>query len=81
MNFRPISLVLIAAITVLLVGCTAPTPEWETANPLEPLPEPPLGVSHTWDELKDPPEARDGAPGENGSITIRGCQPTTRLLA
>ncbi len=58
MTFRPIPLVLIAAITisVLFAGCTAPTPEWETANPLEPLPEPPLGVSHTWDELQEPPK-------------------------
>ena len=80
MTSRPIPLVLIAAITVVLARCTAPTPEWETANPLEPLPEPPLGVSHTWDELQDPPKP-ETVRLENGSIPIRGCRPTTRLLA
>lgn len=48
-------LVLIAAVTLLAAGCTAPSPEWEAANPTIPLPEPPLGVSHTWDELEEPP--------------------------
>ena len=44
-------------LTVLLIlaGCTPPTPEWELANPIEPLPDPPLGVTHTFDELEVPP--------------------------
>ncbi len=42
-------------VLLILAGCTPPTPEWELANPIEPLPEPPLGVTHTFDELEDPP--------------------------
>ena len=30
-------------------------PAWEAANPLRPLPEPPLGIDGTFAELKDPP--------------------------
>ena len=47
-------IVLITAL-LILAGCTPPTPEWELANPIEPLPEPPLGVTHTFDQLADPP--------------------------
>lgn len=46
------------AVVLLLcaVGCgDAPPPPWEAANPIKPLPEPPLGVTHTWDELDEPP--------------------------
>ena len=55
MNLTAVPVILISAVAILAAGCTAPTPEWEVANPLEPLPEPPLGVDHTWDELDDPP--------------------------
>lgn len=30
-------------------------PKWETANPVKPLPKPPLGIESTLDELKEPP--------------------------
>ena len=46
---------LILTLPLVLGGCTPPTPEWELANPIEPLPEPPLGVTHSFDELEDPP--------------------------
>jgi cytochrome c peroxidase len=37
-------------------GCsTAPSPEWEVANPLLPLPKPPLGIESTFESLPDPP--------------------------
>ncbi len=47
--------VLLAA--VLALGCAQPEPlpEWEAANPLSPLPAPPLGVDHTFEELAEPP--------------------------
>jgi cytochrome c peroxidase len=38
-----------------VVGCTPPTPEWELANLVVPLPEPPLGVDKTWSDLSEPP--------------------------
>ena len=41
MSPRAIPLALIAAITLWAAGCTTPTPEWEAANPTNPLPEPP----------------------------------------
>ncbi|HXV59066.1 MAG TPA: cytochrome c peroxidase [Vicinamibacteria bacterium] len=49
-----------ASIAVALLLCVfacgeAPPPAWEAANPIQPLPEPPLGVTHTWDELENPP--------------------------
>jgi len=47
----------IACLVVSLawVGCKPATPEWELANPVVPLPEPPLGIDHTFSELQDPP--------------------------
>ncbi|HVB39048.1 MAG TPA: cytochrome c peroxidase [Vicinamibacterales bacterium] len=47
----------LAAVIGLLAACSSkPTPPpWETANPVEPLPAPPLGISSTFSELKDPP--------------------------
>jgi len=33
----------------------AGVPRWEAANPLAPLPKPPLGIDTTFDKLKDPP--------------------------
>ncbi len=41
--------------TLAVVSCSEPTPEWEAANPIQPLPEPPLGVGHQFSELEDPP--------------------------
>jgi cytochrome c peroxidase len=32
-----------------------PEPAWEIANPIKPLPTPPLGIDHMWTELSDPP--------------------------
>jgi cytochrome c peroxidase len=47
----------IASLVVGLAwaGCRPATPEWELANPVVPLPEPPLGVDRTFSELSDPP--------------------------
>ncbi|HLG18745.1 MAG TPA: cytochrome c peroxidase [Bdellovibrionota bacterium] len=30
-------------------------PDWEKANPIQPLPKPPLGIDSQWSDLKDPP--------------------------
>ena len=38
----------------LFMGCTQQL-EWEAANPLIPLPAPPLGIDETLTELEDPP--------------------------
>jgi cytochrome c peroxidase len=47
----------IAAISLpfALLSCRPPTPEWELQNPVRPLPEIPLGIDHSWDELQEPP--------------------------
>lgn len=55
--------VLTALLWGLLVGCRqqqkAPTPEttppWEAANPILPLPNPPLGIDSKWTDLPEPP--------------------------
>ncbi|MFQ5790655.1 MAG: cytochrome-c peroxidase [Acidobacteriota bacterium] len=39
----------------LLAGCAERTPEWEEANPVVPLPEPPLGIDSKFSDLEDPP--------------------------
>jgi len=51
------SLLWIASLFFCLawVSCKPATPEWELANPVVPLPEPPLGVGHSFSELQDPP--------------------------
>lgn len=36
-------------------GAEAPPPAWELANPIQPLPEIPLGVSQTYSGLTEPP--------------------------
>ena len=46
---------LLVILGAVFSGCTEPTPPWEEANPIKPLPEPPLGVDHTWSELETPP--------------------------
>ena len=47
------------AAVLLAASCTAkpeaPAPEWEAANPLKPLPAPPLGSDIDLATLKDPP--------------------------
>jgi cytochrome c peroxidase len=43
------------AIAYGSIGCKPATPEWELANPVVALPEPPLGVDHSFGELQDPP--------------------------
>jgi cytochrome c peroxidase len=49
--------VLLLGIVVLFGACTGEQgpPAWETANPVQPLPTPPLGIASTFDELEDPP--------------------------
>ncbi|MFQ5679963.1 MAG: cytochrome-c peroxidase [Gemmatimonadota bacterium] len=42
-------------IAFLASGCDDPTPGWELANPILPLPEPPLGIEQRLTELEDPP--------------------------
>ena len=36
-------------------GCSPEIPEWENANPVLPVPEPLLGIDHSWDEIEDAP--------------------------
>ena len=43
------------SLVVVLGSCAPETPEWETANPVLPVPEPPLGVDHSWEEIENPP--------------------------
>jgi cytochrome c peroxidase len=62
--------ILIAVVTLSLAGCAQPEkPGSETAgkeatvdvtesNPVVPLPEPPLGINHSFDELEEPPTAQ-----------------------
>jgi cytochrome c peroxidase len=39
-----------------ITGCApAREPVWEADNPIKPLPEPPLGIDSTFEELEDPP--------------------------
>ncbi len=51
----------LAALALALVGaaaasCARPSgPEWEVANPLRPVPDPPLGIDSTFESLADPP--------------------------
>lgn len=43
-------------LCLLYAGCAdAPPPSWDAANPLRPLPPPPLGTDIDWAELPDPP--------------------------
>ncbi|MBI4264347.1 MAG: c-type cytochrome [Acidobacteria bacterium] len=47
---------LIVIAAVLCVGCTRPSiPDWEEANPIVPIPEPPLGITSSFAELAEPP--------------------------
>lgn len=42
-------------IALAVAGCDRPIPRWESANPILPLPEPPLGIEGRLTELEDPP--------------------------
>lgn len=56
MKFNFFHAILLTVGAMLVIGCGAPpSPEWEATNPVLPLPEPPLGVDHTWSELDEPP--------------------------
>jgi len=46
---------LILALSTVLPAIAEDKPAWEKANPLKPLPKPPLGIDRTFDELKNPP--------------------------
>jgi cytochrome c peroxidase len=39
----------------MLIGCAEQVPEWELANPIIPLPEPPLGIDTSFADLGEPP--------------------------
>ncbi|MFQ5678349.1 MAG: cytochrome-c peroxidase [Gemmatimonadota bacterium] len=49
------NLILGLVIGAPLAACERAAPDWETANPLLPLPEPPLGIEARLTELPDPP--------------------------
>lgn len=49
------NLILGLAIGTALAACERPAADWEVANPLLPLPEPPLGIESRLTELPDPP--------------------------
>lgn len=56
---RPLTLaaaVLLAVAATTSVGCARrPGPEWERQNPLAPLPEIPVGIDATFEQLPEPP--------------------------
>jgi len=43
------------ALALFAFGCAEATPPWEAANPIVPLPEPPLGISSKLTDLETPP--------------------------
>jgi len=50
------SIVPALALAVVAIACSEPPPPaWETANPIVPLPEPPLGISAQLADLETPP--------------------------
>lgn len=49
------SLSLLLAAAVVLLACGRETPGWESANPILPLPDPPLGIDRRLTELENPP--------------------------
>lgn len=56
--FSTIVLNLSIAVSLAIVACQPaepPTPAWELANPVQPIPESPLGVPNQLSELEDPP--------------------------
>jgi cytochrome c peroxidase len=82
---RRMSHVACAAVAAACVACatTAPPPEWEVANPLQPLPESPLGIDGRLAELPDPPTPErvrlgrwlfyDARISANGSVSCASC--------
>lgn len=42
-------------LAIVGVAVADDVPSWEAVNPIRPLPEPPLGITSTWSELKEPP--------------------------
>lgn len=53
-----VAILVLCAGTVLVVGCAATAPDpatWEAANPIQPLPEEPLGISSRLADLENPP--------------------------
>ncbi len=54
-----ISIVLVAVLAACSASSPsvepAPLPPWETANPVKPLPAPPLGIDSTWSDLPEAP--------------------------
>ena len=42
-------------VSTVCAAVAGEVPAWEKANPIKPLPKPPLGVDRTFDELKTPP--------------------------
>jgi cytochrome c peroxidase len=55
MKRKSSSRIVCLVVSLAWVGCKPRTPEWEAANPVVLLPEPPLGVDHAFEELQDPP--------------------------
>jgi len=55
MNCKSLAWIVCLVVSLAWVGCKPATPEWELTNPVGALPEPPLGVGHTFSELQDPP--------------------------
>lgn len=57
MTSRTATLVVLAALVAFASACqsTVDTPPWEAANPVRPLPAPPLGITSSFDELETPP--------------------------
>ena len=62
-EMRQLYQLLIPLMIVCIPGCggsrdsepAAQKPAWEVANPIVPLPAPPLGIASTWADLPDPP--------------------------
>ncbi len=53
LSFAGLGIFVLAGLAIS--GCEEKTPEWELANPVVPIPEPPLGVTYSFDDLEEPP--------------------------
>ena len=51
----PVRGVILGAMLILTACVSQQTPPWETANPIVPIPEPPLGIEQTFADLAEPP--------------------------
>ncbi len=47
--------IFVLAGLAILSGCEEKIPEWELANPVVPIPEPPLGITYSFGDLEEPP--------------------------